>query len=137
MALKYTSEEDLQHFFKAIGNHYKYHYDPQGKNYIGLKSDWHYDTRYVDLSMPGYINSLLHRLQHTTPTRPEYSPHDYTPFTYTKKNERQLATAPDLSAPITDTKEIKRIQSIIGSLLYYGRSLDNTILPAPNEISIL
>ena len=37
--------------------------------------------------------------------------------------------------PLLDTKTTKRIQGIIGSLLYYARAIDNTMLTAINEIS--
>ena len=30
----------------------------------------------------------------------------------------------------------KRIQSVVGLFLYYGRAIDNTILPALNEIAL-
>ena len=75
-------------------------------------------------------------MHHPTPDKPQFSPHDHAPFTYLKKGQRQLATEPDLTPLLTDKKDIQRVQSIIGSLLYYGRTLDNTILPALNELSI-
>ena len=34
-----------------------------------------------------------------------------------------------------DQKGIRRIQGIVGSLLFYGRAIDNTMLTALNEIS--
>ena len=36
IALKYYSNADLQHFLTALGNHYEYHYDSKGKNYMGF-----------------------------------------------------------------------------------------------------
>ena len=136
IGLKYYNDANLQHFITAISNHYKYHIDIQGKNYLGLTLDWHYSQGYVDISMPTYIYSLLKRLKHPPPKKPQYSPHDCAPITYLKKGQTHLATTPDTSPIITDKKIIKRIQSIIGSLLYYGRSIDNTILPALNSIAI-
>ena len=38
------------------------------------------------------------------------------------------------SAPYLDAKGIRRIQSIVGSCLYYCRALDGTIHPALNDI---
>ena len=31
--------------------------------------------------------------------------------------------------------EIKKVQRVVGTFLYYGRAVDNTILPALNDIS--
>ena len=50
------------------------------------------------------------------------------------KGQRQYAPSPDTTALLTDDK-ITRVQSIVGSLLYYGRAIDNTILPALNAIA--
>jgi len=36
IGLKYYSKEDFTHFLTAIKNHYDYHIDHQGSNYIGL-----------------------------------------------------------------------------------------------------
>ena len=36
IALKNYSNNDLNHFLAAIGNHYKYHIDCQGTCYMGL-----------------------------------------------------------------------------------------------------
>ena len=47
---------------------------------------------------------------------------------------RQYATTPDQS-PLLPTSQIKHVQSITGSFLYYARALDSTMLPALNEIA--
>jgi len=85
------------------------------------------------MSMPKYITKLLVRLKRNKPLKPEYSPHEHYPVKFTKKGERQLTNIPDATTLI-DKKETKNIQSIVGALLYYGRSIDNTILPALNDI---
>ena len=48
------------------------------------------------------------------------------------KGTRQYATAQDTSPPL---KYAAYIQYVVGSLLYYGRAIDNTILPALNDTS--
>ena len=50
------------------------------------------------------------------------------------KNTPQYATAPKTFSSL-DLKETKYIQSVTGSLLYYGRALDHPIIPALNEIT--
>ena len=41
---------------------------------------------------------------------------------------------PDTS-PALNPKDTTKVQSIVGSLLYYGRALDASVLPALNTIS--
>ena len=135
IALKYYNKEDLAHFLTALKNHYDYHMDHEGMNYIGLTLDWNYQQGYVDISMPTYIPKLLAKLNHPRPKKPQYSPHEHYLVKYTKKGERQLTRATD-TTPLLDKKETTRIQSIVGALLYYGRSIDNTILPALNDIAM-
>ena len=47
----------------------------------------------------------------------------------------QLATPEDTS-PLLSADNIKYIQKCVGSFLYYARAVDNTILPALNEIAL-
>ena len=84
--------------------------------------------------MPNYVKKALQRLQYQPHKSPQHSPHASIPIQYGKTGSRQYATAPDTS-PLLPPLEIKHIQSIIGSFLYYARALDSTMLPALNEIS--
>ena len=65
---------------------------------------------------------------------PQYSPHEYVPINWTSHTNRQYAMEEDTSAflSIPDTKYV---QSAIGSLLYYGRALDGSILPTLSKIA--
>ena len=132
--IKYFSKDDANHLLQAIGKHYAYTTDWEGKHYCGLTFEWHYELGYVDVSMPGYVRKTLIRLQHKPQVSPQYSPHDCVPIQYATKNTRQYATAPDTS-PFLSPVETKYIQSVTGSLLYYGRAIDYSILPALNEIA--
>jgi hypothetical protein len=85
----------------------------------------------VDISMPGYIASTLERLQHPQPTRPQHAPHQWTQPAYGQK----LQLAPVDETPKLDKTGIHFVQSCVGSLLYYARAVDATMLPAINEIS--
>ena len=83
--------------------------------------------------MPGYQKII--RMIKTSFTKPEYSPHDHYTIKFAKKGERQLTTVPD-ETPFLDKQKTGEIQSIVRALLYYGRSMDNTISPTLNEISM-
>lgn len=81
--------------------------------------------------MPEYINKLLHKLQYK-PSTPEHNPHVYKPPAYGKTV--QYVEPPDTSTPLSPARK-KRIQQIVGSLLYYARAVDNTILMAVNDLA--
>ena len=84
--------------------------------------------------MPGYIPKVLEKFQHTRPSQPQHSPYWTPNYSPTRPNQRQFVPDPDTSARL-DPQLTTRVQSIVGSLLYYGRAVDNSILPALNTIS--
>ena len=49
---------------------------------------------------------------------------------------RQFAS-PDDNSPHLSKQATKRVQSVVGSFLYYSRVIDNTVLPALNKISLM
>ena len=53
------------------------------------------------------------------------------PITYGAK--QQFANSPGAS-PKLDNTGIKRVQSIVGALLYYGRAVDNKLLVALSDL---
>ena len=66
--------------------------------------------------MPEYVNKALGRLQHTKPKRPQYVPHRWMVPAYGKR--LQMAPYPDY-INLIDNKVTKRIQYIVGTMLYY------------------
>ena len=83
--------------------------------------------------MPNYLPETLQRLQHKPKIYPQYSPHHYAPFIYGRKGSRQYVNPTDTSTPLTP-KATQWVQSAIGSLLYYARALDATMLPTLNQL---
>lgn len=135
LVIKYYNKEDLNHLITSISSHYKYYIDTTGTHYMGLTLNWNYDKQFVDISIPGYVPKLLQKLLHEPPNKPEYAPHSHQPFNFHNHHQRQLSTSIDTSPPLTTKKDVQRVQSIVGSLLYYARAIDNTLLPALNEIA--
>jgi hypothetical protein len=82
--------------------------------------------------MRDYINNLLLKYNHPTPRKPQHSPHAHREIVYGAKE--QFLPDNDTSAPLDD-KGIKRIQGIIGSLLYYAQAVDNKLLATLSTIS--
>ena len=79
-----------------------------------------------------FIKGILLRFKHSSPVAPQYSPHEHTPIQYGNK-KRQYALTPDTSS-LLDEHGIKYVQHVTGSLLYYARAIDGTMLPALNTI---
>ena len=130
--VKYVSTADADHLLNSLRQHYKISVDWAGTDYCGLSIKWNYAKKYVDISMPGYIASTLERLQHPKPARPQHAPHQWTQPAYGQK----LQLAPIDGTPKLEKTGIHFVQSsCVGSLLYYARAVDATMLPAINEIS--
>ena len=102
-----------------------------GAHYCGLSLQWNYNNGFVDISMPGYIPKLLHKLQHKITKYPQFSPHKWTQPAFGKK--RQYAKN-EPESPALNKQDTRKVQMIVGSLLYYSRAVDPTILPALNKI---
>ena len=81
--------------------------------------------------MPSYIKNLLQQLN-IEDTQTEHAPHRYNIPAYGQKI--QLAPDEDTS-PKLNQKEKQWVQQIVGSLLYYGRAVDPTILVALGSIA--
>jgi len=126
--VKYVGKEHALHLLQTLQNaDYVVTTDWEGKQFCGITLNWDYDNSTVDLSMPGYIAKALQRFDHPAPTSPEDSPHEAAPIQYGAK--QQFTADPDMSSPL-DPKGIKKLQEIIGTLLYYARAIDNTMLVA-------
>ena len=128
--VKYFSQADADHLLDALKQHYKISVDLEGKNYCGLTMDWNYQQGYVDISMPKYIPAMLKKLQHPSPKKPQYAPHQWVQPIY---GRRLQMTPVDDSDPLP-REGIRKVQSIVGSILYYARALDSTMLPSLNDI---
>ena len=98
---------------------------------LGMTLKWDYVNKHVDISMPNYIKNAIKKFAHRHPTKHQAQPHTWIPPTYGAKVQYAHEPAP---SPILSTKDTKRIQQIVGTLLYYARVVDPTILPAINDI---
>ena len=75
--------------------------------------------------MDGYILVLRNKFQHMQPKKPQLSPHKHRPIDYGAT--QQLVQPTETSKPLNE-KGIKRIQGIVGALLYAGRSVNKKLL---------
>jgi hypothetical protein len=86
----------------------------------------------VDLSMPGYIKAALRKYQHPAPARPEHSPHTWNPPIYGAKT--QFVSDPTQSPALSD-KDVNKLQQLTGTLLYYSRAVDPTLIMPINVLA--
>jgi hypothetical protein len=82
--------------------------------------------------MPGYLSKALLRFKHTTPKKKQNSPHPHVITKYGAKT--QYAMEEDDPPPLYK-EDTKYILAVAGTLLYYGRAVDNTIHPALSAIA--
>ena len=130
--IKYHNQQDLQHLISTLKKHYDISIDQEGTNYCGLELEWHYSAGYVDISMPKYVAKALKKYNHPPPLKPQLAPHKWSQPAYGKKI--QYATIPD-QTNLLDKKDKQKIQSIVGTFLYYGRAVEPTVLTALNDLA--
>ena len=83
--------------------------------------------------MPGYIKKVLQKYKHESPPKPQHSPYVIAPNKYDKDAHDQL---PLDKSPTVSKEKIKRIQGVVGSILFYARSVDSAFLVGLNTIAI-
>lgn len=125
--IKYEGKDNAEHLINILQQKYKITIDWAGDLYVGLKLDWDYVNKHVDISMPNYVEKALQRFNHTKPTKPQLSPFAWSTPKYGAKT--QFAPLPDPS-PSLPPDQVKRLQQIIGVFLYYARAVDSTMLVA-------
>jgi hypothetical protein len=92
---------------------------------------WDYNARTCNISMPGYVSSVLSKSQHDAPKHPRHTPSRYVTPVYGAKT--QYATKDE--TPSLTAKQCLTIQKVTGSVLYYARAVDPTVLMPLNDIA--
>ena len=98
--------------------------------YYGITLDWNYKEKYVDISMQGYIKRLLTKFKYE-PKKKRYSPYPVEPRKFGKASQEPM---PEDTSPLVDKNKRRLIQQVVGTILYYRKGPDLTILV---ELSIL
>ena len=92
---------------------------------------WNYGKQYLDVLMPGYIHRLVRKYNHSAPRRQQYCPYLPQPRQYGAAAQTPILH--DESPCLNDIRK-KRVQQVVGSLLYYARVVDLTMLMALSSI---
>ena len=123
--VKYVGKEHADHLINCLKEEtYKLMEDWNGDLYCGILLRWDYKARQLDISMPGYIKKQLLKYEHIM-KRIQHCPYSPEPKKYGAKAQSPLPQ--DYSQKLTE-KEIKQVQKIVGSILYYARAVDMTVL---------
>ena len=82
--------------------------------------------------MPGYVKKAIIRFEHIASFLHQYSPHPYTAPKYGAKVQYADIIAAD---PNLTPEQKKFVQQVVGVFLFYGRTIDSTMLAAIGSIA--
>ena len=81
--------------------------------------------------MDGYIQKLRQKYDHPNPKKPQFLPHVKRTIDY---GANQQIADPEDTVNLLDTKGIRRVQGILGSLKYVARAVNNKLIVALSTI---
>lgn len=131
--VKYAKQADAQFLLDVLRKQYEVSVDWSGSKYLGYTIAFDDLKHTATLSMPGYVDKMLQRFFPGQTFKGAGSPGVYVPPNYGVKLQ---VTRVDLSAPL-DKDRSGVLQEIVGSLLFYARCVDVTILQDVNRLSSL
>jgi hypothetical protein len=130
-AAKYVGKHHADHLRVALLRSYELTTDWEVKVYSGMSLKWDYKNRTCGISMPVYIANVLKKIQHDAPKHPQHTPSRYVMPVYGAKTQHAMQ---DETPPLT-AKQCLNIQKVTGSVLYYARAVDPTVLMPLNDIA--
>jgi hypothetical protein len=119
--VKYKEKEDASGLLEVLRMEYAVKDDWSGCSYVGFRIKHDQDEGTMTLTMPKYISDAAERFGIDT----------------TRKIDNPLSTGcigKDSTTPATPQQQ-KRLQQIIGVLLYYARAIDSTVLTRISRLS--
>jgi hypothetical protein len=119
--VKYKTPEHAKHLMDTLKLMYTVKEDWTGGAYVGFDIQQDAEQGTVTLSMPRYIDDAIERFGITT--------------TVTLESPMQGGWDSENNGQAADEQQKKRIQQMIGVLLYYARAVDPTILVRISKLS--
>ena len=107
--------ERLVHFLKK--NYAKVSEDWEGKLYCGIKLEWNYSERWVDISMPRYIKLLRQKYEHISPKKMQHSPYRSQPNIYGAAAQHSM---PPEDSPLINEEQKQLVQKSSGVFYIIG-----------------
>ncbi len=131
--VKYVGKEHADHLIQFLKTDYELTKDWTGDVYCSIQNIWDYNAQTLDISMLGYFKKVLHKYKHCVPSKLQHCPYSPSPKQNSTKAQEPL---PANIPPLLPPDKIKKIQHIIGSILYYARAINITVLMALRYIAI-
>jgi hypothetical protein len=131
--VKFVNKEDVDHLISSIKTTYKLTKDWTGNLYCGIMLEWDYFMHTVNILMPGYIKKKLQEYKHVMGKNLQTCPLSPEPKKFGTEAQAPL---PPNSSPQLTTKGIKQIQQVVGSISYYARAVNMTVLMALSSITV-
>ena len=129
--IKTVRLKHAKHLQSELEKYYECSMDWKGELFCRVHLHWDYKNRTVRLSMPDYARNELLKFGHPTPLKPQHSPYQASPVHYgSKQQEPQSDDSPPLSP-----SQIKFIQKVVGTFLFFGRAVDPTLTAALSSIA--
>jgi hypothetical protein len=129
--VKYVGKQHAEHLQNALLRTYELTTDWAATVYSGMTLKWDNKNRTCDISMPGYVANVLSKSKHDAPKHPHHTPSRYVTPVYGAKT--QYATKDE--TPPLSAQQCLTIQKVTGSILYYARAVDPTVLMPLNDIA--
>jgi hypothetical protein len=130
-AVKYVGKQHAEHLRNALLQTYELTTNCTATMYSGMTLKWDYKNKTCDISMPGYVSNVLSKFQHDAPKNPQHTPSQYVTPVYGAKTQYAMK---DETLPLT-AQQCLTIKKVTGSVLYYARAIDPTVLMPLNDIS--
>jgi hypothetical protein len=129
-AIIWKDKQGIKHLIQTLRKLYTVKVDWAGSRYLGMDIAVDRVHRHVTISMPGYIQKLLRKV------RPDGIKAASTPAIYYPPNYKtpQAQTATVDSSPAATKAQQHQLQVVVGTLLYYARTVDPSILTAVHEL---
>jgi len=128
--VKFVNKADAKHLVSALESLYPITVDWSGTKYLGLTIGWDYANHHVDISMLGYVESILIKFNNLK-TNQRDAPHEWMAPVYGAKVQYAL----DDDSPTLNDNQKTTIQRIVSSLLYYALAIYSTMLVALGDIA--
>jgi hypothetical protein len=129
-AVKYVCKQHAEHLRNGLLQTNELITDWTATVYSGMTLKWDYKHKTCDISMPGYVSNVLSKFQHDAPKHPQHTPSRYV----TPDGAKTQYTTKDETPPLT-AQQCLTIQEVTGSVLYYARAVDPTVLMPLNDIA--
>ncbi len=129
--IKSTSSDHVLHLKTTLEEHYTVTMDWDSSLFCGINIDWNFPAGTVDLNMPNYIPKVLLKFQYLAPNLPQHQQYKHAPIQYSSQVQRVDINKSCQLSP----DAIKRVQDIIGTLLYYGQAVNPMLLTALGSIA--